>query len=121
MILITCVDNNMGMLFNHRRQSQDRVLKERILKSASGKIIWMNHYSENQFKDFENYISKYDEVQEIISLSGEYDYQLKILANDIYSYNNFAVNVISNSPHIGQYHSSIVLAEVKKSTKFKLD
>lgn len=55
MILITCVDNNMGMLFNHRRQSQDRVLKERILKSASGKIIWMNHYSENQFKDFENY------------------------------------------------------------------
>ena len=57
MILITCVDNNMGMLFNHRRQSQDRVLKERILKSASGKIIWMNHYSENQFKDFENYIN----------------------------------------------------------------
>ena len=31
MILITCVDNNMGMLFNHRRQSQDRVLKERII------------------------------------------------------------------------------------------
>ena len=55
MILITCVDNNMGMLFNHRRQSQDRVLKERILKSASGKIFWMNHYSENQFKEFENY------------------------------------------------------------------
>lgn len=50
MILITCVDNNMGMLFNHRRQSQDRVLKERILKSASGKIIWMNHYSENNLK-----------------------------------------------------------------------
>lgn len=57
MILITCVDNNMGMLFNHRRQSQDRVLKERILKSASGKIFWMNHYSENQFKEFENYIN----------------------------------------------------------------
>ena len=57
MILITCVDNNMGMLFNHRRQSQDRTLRERILKSASGKIFWMNHYSEKQFKDSENYIN----------------------------------------------------------------
>ena len=83
--------------------------------------VRLKEQSQTTLKNFENYISKYDEVQEIISLSGEYDYQLKILANDIYSYNNFAVNVISNSPNIGQYHSSIVLAEVKKSTKFKLD
>ncbi|TDX86377.1 Lrp/AsnC family transcriptional regulator [Epilithonimonas xixisoli] len=83
--------------------------------------VRLKEQSQTTLKDFENYITKYDEVQEIISLSGEYDYQLKILATDINSYNTFTVNVISNSPHIGQYHSSIVLAEVKKSTKFKLD
>ena len=83
--------------------------------------VRLKEQSQTTLKDFENYISKYDEVQEIINLSGEYDYQLKILANDIYSYNHFTVNIISNSPHIGQYHSSIVLSEVKKSTKFKLD
>ncbi len=31
MILIVCVDDNKGMMFNHRRQSQDRVLRRHIL------------------------------------------------------------------------------------------
>ena len=83
--------------------------------------IRLKEQSQKTLKEFEDYISKYDEVQEIISLSGEYDYMLKILASDINSYNNFTVNIISNGPSIGQYHSSIVLAEVKKTTKFKLD
>ncbi len=83
--------------------------------------VRLKEQSQKTLKEFEDYISKYDEIQEITSLSGEYDYMIKILANDINSYNDFAVKVISNSPHIGQYHSSIVLAEVKKTTKFKLD
>ena len=83
--------------------------------------IRLKEQSQKTLQEFEDYISKYDEVQEIISLSGEYDYMLKILASDINSYNNFTVNIISNGPNIGQYHSSIVLAEVKKTTKFKLD
>ena len=83
--------------------------------------IRLKEQSQKTLKEFEDYISKYDEVQEIISLSGEYDYMLKILASDINSYNNFTVNIIANGPNIGQYHSSIVLAEVKKTTKFKLD
>ena len=83
--------------------------------------IRLKEQSQKTLQEFEDYISKYDEVQEIISLSGEYDYMLKILASDINSYNNFTVNIISNGPSIGQYHSSIVLAEVKKTTKFKLD
>lgn len=83
--------------------------------------IRLKEQSQKTLSEFEDYIKSYDEVQEIISLSGEYDYMLKILATDIYSYNDFTVNVISNSPYIGQYHSSIVLHEVKKTTKFKLD
>ena len=83
--------------------------------------IRLKEQSQKTLKEFEDYISKYDEVQELISISGEYDYMLKILASDINSYNNFTVNIISNGPNIGQYHSSIVLAEVKKTTKFKLD
>ena len=83
--------------------------------------IRLKEQSQKTLKEFEDYISKYDEVQEIISLSGEYDYMLKIIAKDINSYNDFTVNVISNIPNIGQYHSSIVLHEVKKSTKFKID
>ncbi len=50
MILITCVDDNFGMVFNHRRQSQDRVLKKRILQMTGKSVLWMNQYTAEQFK-----------------------------------------------------------------------
>ena len=49
MILIVCVDDDNGMMFNHRRQSQDRVLRERVLGMIAGSRLWMNHYTEKQF------------------------------------------------------------------------
>lgn len=36
-------------MFNHRRQSQDRMLRERILELAGGRTIWMSPYSARQF------------------------------------------------------------------------
>lgn len=49
MVLIVCIDDNGGMMFNHRRQSQDKVVRERILTHTFGKVLWMNHYSKRQF------------------------------------------------------------------------
>ena len=51
MILIVCVDDHNGMMFNHRRQSQDRVLRADILELTDGKKIWMNAYSRKQFAE----------------------------------------------------------------------
>lgn len=51
MIIIATVDDRNGMAFNHRRQSQDRVLREKILALTAGKRLWMNHYSEKQFQN----------------------------------------------------------------------
>ena len=39
MKIIVCVDNQNGMMFNHRRQSQDRVLRKRILELTGGKKV----------------------------------------------------------------------------------
>lgn len=49
MIVLTCVDEHMGMLFHHRRQSMDAVLRKRIVSVAAGKKLWMNAYSAKQF------------------------------------------------------------------------
>ena len=49
MIVIVALDDRGGMMFNHRRQSQDKVLRERVLKVTAGKKLWMNHYTEKQF------------------------------------------------------------------------
>ena len=54
MILIVCIDDNKGMMFNHRRQSQDRVLRQHILDMVGDGKLWMNEYSGKMFaKDSE--------------------------------------------------------------------
>lgn len=50
MILLACVDDDMGMLFNKRRQSQDKVLLNHILDITANGRLWMNHYSARQFE-----------------------------------------------------------------------
>ena len=50
MIAIVCLDDKNGMLFNKRRQSQDRLLREDILNRLSGKL-WLNPYSASQFSE----------------------------------------------------------------------
>lgn len=51
MIVIVCVDDDYGMMFNKRRQSQDKVLRDDMLKFVNGNKLWMNEYSAKQFVD----------------------------------------------------------------------
>lgn len=78
------------------------------LKEQSGKAL----------ADFEKATAKLPEIMEVISLSGRYDYMLKIVANDITSYNEFVVSKLSNIPNIGQYHSNIVMSMPKHETSY---
>lgn len=49
MIIALCIDDQGGMMFNHRRQSQDKLLRADLLHEASGRAIWMSEYSLKQF------------------------------------------------------------------------
>ena len=71
MILITCGDDKMGMLFNKRRQSMDSVLRERVLKMCAGKKLWMNEYSRKQFDAVAEGISV---DEDFMAKAGEDDY-----------------------------------------------
>lgn len=51
MNIIVCIDDEYGMLFNHRRQSRDKLLRERILMLTKGTKLWMNLYSAKQFEE----------------------------------------------------------------------
>ena len=68
--------------------------------------------------DFEKSVNKMPEIMEVISLSGVYDYMLKIATKDIESYNNFVMNKLANIPNIGQYHSNFVMSIVKNDTAY---
>ena len=51
MTLIVCLDDRDGMLFLKRRQSQDRLLRRRVLLLTESNILWMNAYSARQFTE----------------------------------------------------------------------
>ena len=71
-------------------------------------------------RDFEEKLNKCPEIVEVVSVSGVYDYMIKIVTKNIKEYNDFVEKTFTNYPHIGDYHSSIVLCTVREETKIFL-
>lgn len=51
MILISCADNALGLRFNHRRQSRDRVVCGRMLEKSGGRL-WLAEETKGLFAGF---------------------------------------------------------------------
>lgn len=54
MIIIAAAENSLGMMFNNRRVTQDRLLWDAILELVNGEKLWMNEFSFKAFQDKEN-------------------------------------------------------------------
>lgn len=50
MTIIVCLDDNNGMCFNHRRQSRDLHLCQRVAEISSDSVLWMRAYSQRLFE-----------------------------------------------------------------------
>ena len=51
MIVIVCVDDNLGMMFNNRRQSRDIEVIKKIVELTKSSWLWMNKYSYELFAE----------------------------------------------------------------------
>ena len=49
MTIIACVDDNMGMAFNSRRQSRDSAVIARIRSLTAGNSLWVSPYTAKLF------------------------------------------------------------------------
>ena len=49
MILIVCIDERGGMMFNNRRQSRDKAVIDRIVEIVQGSKLWLSSYSKSLF------------------------------------------------------------------------
>lgn len=56
MKIIVAIDDDNGMLFNQRRQSQDTILRGYILEMTKDSVLWMNAYTRKQFSDIPPYV-----------------------------------------------------------------
>lgn len=69
---------------------------------------------------FEQSIAAHPEVVECYTMTGIWDYVLKIVTRDISHYEAFARNTLLTNPYIHELHSHIAVTEVKNSTELPI-
>ena len=93
------------------------VNKEKVNKSF---VVFCNirliKHSQDYVTKFEREIKKLSEVVECYHISGDYDYLLKVLVEDMEAYREFMVKKLTNIDHIGSTHSTFMINEVKHTT-----
>lgn len=70
--------------------------------------------------NFESDVIKLNEVLECHHVSGDYDYILKIVVQNMEEYREFMVTKLTTLNHIGSTHSTFMISEVKNTTVIEL-
>ncbi|MFQ3243602.1 MAG: Lrp/AsnC family transcriptional regulator [Arenicella sp.] len=69
---------------------------------------------------FEDAVKQLDEVVECYTMTGAWDYMLKVVVKDIRHYEKFVRRRLLAVPMIGEVHSHISVTEIKNSTELPL-
>ena len=93
------------------------VRKEKINKGfvAFCHVKLVQHSQEYVVK-FEKEVTNLTEVLECYHISGDYDYLLKVLVQDMEAFREFMVRKLTTINHIGSTHSMFMINEVKHTT-----
>ena len=65
MVLIVCLDEDNGMMFNNRRQSKDCELRKNMLTMVGESKLWMSEYSKGQLGETFNTCENINEADYI--------------------------------------------------------
>jgi Lrp/AsnC family leucine-responsive transcriptional regulator len=97
------------------------VKKEKVDKNfvAFCHIKLIQHTQDYVVK-FEKEVANLVEVMECYHISGDYDYLLKVIVEDMEAFREFMVNKLTSINHIGSTHSMFVINEVKHTTAINI-
>ncbi len=70
MILIICIDDKNGMMFNKRRQSKDSAVRSDIISEIGSGTLWMNEYTAKQFAEDGDLTAKIMVDEEFLTKAG---------------------------------------------------
>ena len=105
-----------------RRMEQSGVIKQYVTLLNASKVgkglmvicyVSLRQHSRNAGEKFIKGILEMDEVLECLTISGEFDFMLKVVAENMDEYYNFHVNKLSNIENVGNVQSVFVMGVVK--------
>ncbi|GAA6138947.1 Lrp/AsnC family transcriptional regulator [Arenicella sp. 4NH20-0111] len=83
--------------------------------------INLSQAGRKNMENFEAAVIQLDEVMECYTMTGAWDYMLKVVVKDIRQYEIFVRNqLLAKVPNIGEIHSHMAVTEIKNSTKLPL-
>ena len=82
--------------------------------------IKLRAHDEAALEEFEAAVNACPWIVSCFSLSGEYDYQLRIVVASIAAYERLMKKVIVHLPHFGTLYSSFVLKRVKLTNRLPI-
>jgi DNA-binding Lrp family transcriptional regulator len=77
--------------------------------------VRLKEHSKTAGKSFIKHIQSLPQVMECYSISGEFDFMLKVLSEDMDSYYHFHVNQLSQAENIGHVQSVFVMGVIKQT------
>ncbi|MDB5231978.1 MAG: leucine-responsive regulatory protein regulator for leucine (or lrp) regulon and high-affinity [Chitinophagaceae bacterium] len=77
--------------------------------------VSLQQHSKTAGNKFIKSIMDMNEVMECLSISGEFDFMLKVLTEDMNSYYDFHVNKLSQTENVGHVQSVFVMGIVKQT------
>jgi Lrp/AsnC family leucine-responsive transcriptional regulator len=87
---------------------------EKIGRSLTGFIkVNLERHTENTLTAFMHEVGKLEEITECYHLTGDFDFLLRVVINDMAAYSKVLMKKIANLPGIASFTSHFVIAEVK--------
>jgi DNA-binding Lrp family transcriptional regulator len=105
-----------------RRMEGNGVIKQYVTLLNASKVgkglmvicyVSLRQHSKNAGDKFIRSILGMNEVLECLTISGEFDFMLKVVASNMDEYYNFHVNKLSNIENVGNVQSVFVMGVVK--------
>lgn len=78
--------------------------------------VRMRDYSAESVDAFHAFVQREDRVMECYSMSGEWDYLMRIVASDVSDYEHFLMRVLLKHPSVSGASSHFALSSVKYQT-----
>jgi Lrp/AsnC family leucine-responsive transcriptional regulator len=108
---------NNGIISNYVALIDKKKVDKSFVAFCHVKLV---QHSQDYVMRFEREVRKLDEVLECYHISGDYDYLLKVIVEDMEAFREFMVKKLTRIDHIGSTHSMFMINEVKHTTAITL-
>lgn len=108
---------NAGIISNYVALLNKKAIEKTFVAFCHVKLT---QHTQDFIAKFEKEVANLPEVLECYHVSGDYDYILKVIVEDMKEFREFMVKKLTNISHIGSTHSMFMISEVKHTTEIDL-